>query len=194
MNFLAHLHIAHRCQSSLAGNLLGDFVKGNPDNHFVPSIASGIRLHRFIDSYIDAHDDSKVAKSLFPDHQRRFAPIALDMFWDHCLARHWADYHPTSLRVFCKETQRDIQSQPIQFPPRFLQVTQSMWQGRWLESYAEMENISFALHRMSLRSERMAPLAACNQPLLEHYDPLLALFKKLYPHLIDTAIKQVNRS
>lgn len=28
MNFLAHLHIAKHCNSNLAGNLLGDFVKG----------------------------------------------------------------------------------------------------------------------------------------------------------------------
>jgi acyl carrier protein phosphodiesterase len=30
MNFLAHLHLAHLADSSLSGNLLADFVRGNP--------------------------------------------------------------------------------------------------------------------------------------------------------------------
>ena len=51
MNFLAHLHIAQHCNSNLAGNLLGDFVKGDPNKHYSDSLSDGIRLHRFVDSY-----------------------------------------------------------------------------------------------------------------------------------------------
>ncbi|STU59390.1 phosphodiesterase [Klebsiella pneumoniae subsp. ozaenae] len=29
MNFLAHLHLAHLADSSLPGNLMADFVRGN---------------------------------------------------------------------------------------------------------------------------------------------------------------------
>ncbi|MFA0070425.1 ACP phosphodiesterase, partial [Vibrio breoganii] len=38
MNFLAHLHIAQHCKSNLAGNLLGDFVKGDPNKHYSTSL------------------------------------------------------------------------------------------------------------------------------------------------------------
>jgi len=68
MNFLAHLHIAQHCKSNLAGNLLGDFVKGDPNKHYSTSLANGIRLHRFVDSYTDLHDVSRSAKSLFSVH------------------------------------------------------------------------------------------------------------------------------
>ncbi|MGU0043849.1 ACP phosphodiesterase [Escherichia coli] len=34
MNFLAHLHLAHLAESSLSGNLLADFVRGNPEEVF----------------------------------------------------------------------------------------------------------------------------------------------------------------
>jgi acyl carrier protein phosphodiesterase len=33
MNFLAHLHLAHLADSSLPGNLLADFVRGNPQDY-----------------------------------------------------------------------------------------------------------------------------------------------------------------
>lgn len=86
MNYLAHLHIADHCQSSLLGNLLGDFVKGDPDSQYGAPIASGIRLHRLVDAYTDSHPVMQHAKQCFSSDTRRFAPIALDMFWDHCLA------------------------------------------------------------------------------------------------------------
>lgn len=65
MNFLAHLHIAHHCQSSLLGNLLGDFVKGDPTEQYPQSLVQGIRLHRWVDAYTDSHPVMKAAKSLF---------------------------------------------------------------------------------------------------------------------------------
>lgn len=71
MNFLAHLHIAHHCQSSLLGNLLGDFVKGDPTEQYPQSLVQGIRLHRWVDAYTDSHPVMKAAKSLFPSSSSR---------------------------------------------------------------------------------------------------------------------------
>ncbi len=34
MNFLAHLHLAHLADSSLPGNLMADFVRGNPQGDY----------------------------------------------------------------------------------------------------------------------------------------------------------------
>lgn len=42
MNFLAHLHIAKHCNSNLAGNLLGDFVKGDPNKHYSDSFLTAL--------------------------------------------------------------------------------------------------------------------------------------------------------
>lgn len=84
MNYLAHLHIAEASDSNLLGNLLGDFVKGNPSEQFSEDIVQGIRLHRWVDAYTDSHEVMILAKALFPSTTRRFSPIALDMFWDHC--------------------------------------------------------------------------------------------------------------
>ena len=64
MNYLAHLHIAEHTQTSFLGNFLGDFIKGNPEGQFNPGVVSGIRLHRFVDSYIDGHPLIKTLKPL----------------------------------------------------------------------------------------------------------------------------------
>lgn len=100
MNFLAHLHIADHCNSHFMGNLLGDFVKGDPSKLYDSDITNGIKLHRFVDRITDHHPIVEECKPHFKGVARRFAPIALDMFWDHCLAKHWNDFHQESLDDF----------------------------------------------------------------------------------------------
>ncbi|MGR5269269.1 ACP phosphodiesterase [Vibrio astriarenae] len=180
MNFLAHLHIADHCQSSLLGNLLGDFVKGDPNKQFDTHVAQGIRLHRFVDSYTDAHDVINEGKLRFDKEQRRFAPIALDMFWDHCLAKQWQQHHSLSLRKFVDYAQQEIKQYQQPLPERFNQVSAHMWQGRWLESYADFDNIIYALERMSQRSLRMGALAQCAEGLSTHYEHFEQQFGELY--------------
>lgn len=72
MNFLAHLHIADVSNTSLVGNLLGDFVRGDPTGKYQEDWVEGIRIHRFVDSYTDNHPDIKAILPLF-GQQRRFA-------------------------------------------------------------------------------------------------------------------------
>lgn len=188
MNYLAHLHIADHCQSSLLGNLLGDFVKGDPDAQYVRPVAKGIRLHRFVDAYTDSHGVVRDAKLCFSSDTRRFSPIALDMFWDHCLARKWSDYHGLSLAAFVTQSQCRVNAeQTMRVPDRFKRVSGAMWQGGWLESYSDFSNIEFALQRMSQRSERMGKLADCFISLNQHYAQLQDLFDVLYPDVLEQA-------
>ncbi|MBA5764405.1 DUF479 domain-containing protein [Vibrio sp. 404] len=188
MNFLAHLHIAQSCQSSMLGNLLGDFVKGDPMRQFPVEVAQGIRLHRFVDSYTDSHAVIRRAKTNFSSKQRRFAGIALDVMWDHYLAVNWTNYHSSELDEFCLQAELMVrQEQTMPVPERFQLVTTRMWQGRWLESYQHLDNIEFALMRMSERSSRMAPLAECFTSLEQHYAEFELLFNEFYPQLLSVS-------
>lgn len=191
MNYLAHIHIADYCNSDIAGNLLGDFIKGDPSGKFPAHIVQGIKLHRFVDSYTDQHPLMKQAKLCFPPQLRRFAPIALDVFWDHCLSTHWLDYHlqpyKEPLQQFCRRMQLQCDNTIENLPEPYLRVTESMWQDEWLLSYTEMDNIRFALKRISQRSARIAPVAECYGTLERRHSLLNELFADLYPDLLKQA-------
>jgi len=198
MNFLAHLHIAQHTKTSFVGNFLGDFVKGDPQGKFNDEIVQGIRLHRFVDSYTDQHQLVKSTKPFFRQELRRYSPIALDMFWDHCLAKHWLEFHKLALADFCQQAQLQIQAESAleenALPERFQKVSGLVWQGKWLQSYAEIENIQYGLKRMSLRSARMAPLALTGETLVEHYDLLSELFFSLYPDVLQKTKDFIEKS
>ncbi len=187
MNFLAHLHIAEHSQSSLLGNLLGDFVKGDPQGKFDDQIVQGVRLHRFVDAYTDSHQLILQSKQLFPNGHRRFAGIALDMFWDHCLARDWQNYHDLTLKDFCDYAEQTVNGTQASLPEAFVRTNSLMWKGRWLESYRELDNIEYALQRMSLRSSRMGKLAECYPYLEQNYASLNQVFSTLYPQILNAS-------
>ncbi|MEZ9106132.1 DUF479 domain-containing protein [Vibrio cyclitrophicus] len=188
MNFLAHLHIAQHCKSNLAGNLLGDFVKGDPNKHYSTSLANGIRLHRFVDSYTDLHDVSRSAKSLFSVQTRRFAPIALDVFWDHCLANHWEQFSQQTLERFCLDSHQKIFAhQEPHWPESFITIHQKMAEQRWLESYQDMSSIDMVLQRMAIRRPKLGMLKNCYADLEYHYDTLQCHFNELYPLVLEQA-------
>ncbi|WP_070966810.1 ACP phosphodiesterase [Vibrio sonorensis] len=188
MNYLAHLHIADNCESSLLGNLLGDFVKGNPENRFASPIVNGIKLHRFVDRYTDNHPLMKNAKQYFPSKLKRYAPIALDMFWDHGLALNWNQFHSTSLTSFCRYAESSVTAEMVPgLPDRFIILHQNMWKGKWLSSYQDIENIGFALQKISLRSPRMAPLSFCYDTLYDNRAELNGIFVELYPDVLEKA-------
>ncbi|MGD1451539.1 ACP phosphodiesterase [Vibrio harveyi] len=181
MNFLAHLHIADHCNSHLMGNLLGDFVKGDPSKQYQADISNGIKLHRFVDRITDHHAIVEECKPHFTGVARRFAPIALDMFWDHCLANHWYSFSEQSLDSFVQYAYLQVNEQiSEQLPPRFLLLHSRMWSGGWLQSYQYLENIEFALHRMSQRTPRMADLTTTFEVLDNEYEQLEGKFAALY--------------
>ncbi|MGD1506260.1 ACP phosphodiesterase [Vibrio harveyi] len=181
MNFLAHLHIADHCNSHLMGNLLGDFVKGDPSKQYQADISNGIKLHRFVDRITDHHAIVEECKPHFTGVARRFAPIALDMFWDHCLAKHWYSFSEQSLDSFVQYAYLQVNEQiSEQLPQRFLLLHSRMWSGGWLQSYQYLENIEFALHRMSQRTPRMADLTTTFEVLDNEYEQLEGKFAALY--------------
>ncbi|MGB5965432.1 MAG: ACP phosphodiesterase [Sulfurimonadaceae bacterium] len=57
----------------------------------------GVRLHRFIDTYTDAHPIVKQSKERISPERRRFSAILIDIFYDHFLAIHWEQYSSNSL-------------------------------------------------------------------------------------------------
>lgn len=189
MNYLAHLHIANYCSSSLLGNLLGDFVKGDPEKHYSQEVVAGIRLHRFVDSYTDGHELIKEAKSYFPTPHKRFAGIALDMFWDHCLSSNWSQYCELSLDEFINTSKALVLRQQNEvpntlLPEHYLTVTDRMWEKNWLSSYQYMHIMQKALKNISQRRAKFDLLAECYSTLDKSYEPLINIFNQLYPQVL----------
>lgn len=80
---------------------MADAVKGNQYVLYSPGIQRGIHLHRFIDSYTDAHPVFRQSKSRLHGKQfGHYTGVIMDMFYDHFLAANWDEFHHQPLETF----------------------------------------------------------------------------------------------
>lgn len=102
MNFLAHLWLAERSGTSLAGAILGDVVRGSDLSAYPEELALGIRLHRRVDALTDRHPQVVAVRGDFDASHRRYAGIVIDLACDYALATDWPRHSAEPLPAFCR--------------------------------------------------------------------------------------------
>ncbi|MDH1107500.1 ACP phosphodiesterase [Pseudomonas otitidis] len=182
MNYLAHLHLGGPAPHQLLGSLYGDFVKGPLDGRWPQGIEAGIRLHRRIDLFTDTHPLVRDARALFPAARRRVSGILLDLFFDHCLARDWADYAEVPLPAFTGQVYRVLADQAA-LPGALARIAPRMAEQDWLGSYRDFDTLAAVVGGMSRRLSRPELLAGGFDELAERYQPLSDHFRRFYPEL-----------
>ena len=94
MNHLAHVVLAGPDTDDRLGAFLGDHIKGRTALETLPAgVARGVRLHRKIDTWSDAHPAVMELRARSGPAWRRHSGIILDVLFDAMLVRNWRCYH-----------------------------------------------------------------------------------------------------
>ncbi len=187
MNYLAHLYLASDSDEFLIGSFLGDFVKGTIDNRYSEEMTQGIKFHRKIDAYADAHEGTTTSRNLFSPARRRFAGIIVDICHDHFLAKHWSDYSDIKLSVFISYVYDTLQKYYEIFPERLKYILPRMIQQNWLQCYQDINGIDITLNRISRRIKKDNKLKDSIEEIKLYYDALEKNFLVLFPDVITYA-------
>lgn len=184
MNFLAHFHIAQQTQTSYAGALLGDMVKGSAYRSLSDELAVAIQLHRRIDSYTDSAPQLLALHQQFAQGERRFVGIVIDILFDHLLACHWQHYSKIELPIFSSHVYQQLLALPENIWPSYHELAQRMQRYKWLESYADSQTLPIIFERLQQRLSRPVNLSKIAEPLMANKAMLLSVFDDFYPKLL----------
>ncbi|MBK7946372.1 MAG: DUF479 domain-containing protein [Flavobacteriales bacterium] len=114
-------------------------------------------------------------------HAGRYAPVVMDLFFDHLLARDWSRWHGEPLPSFAARMYDLLQVHEHLMPDRTRQMLPFMVSGDWLNSYASLEGLGRALGGLSRRVAAGADMAERNRcslrTPLEFSDELNASFR-----------------
>jgi acyl carrier protein phosphodiesterase len=185
MNHLAHALLAGADEGWRLGGVMGDFVRGAPDPSLPSGVREGIVLHRAIDGYTDRHPDVLAARALFEPPYRRYAGIALDMWFDHCLARDFARWSTQPLDGFSADLRELLRRHDALLPATAQRFARYMQANDLPAGYADPMVLGRALSGIGQRLRRDNPLDRM-LPVLQALDaPLQERFEAFFPQLQD---------
>jgi len=184
MNHLAHALIAVRSGGSVLGQLLGDFVKGDPGRRWEGELLEGIVVHRRIDAFTDDHGTVRRSRRRVVPPYRRFAGILVDLFYDHLLAVEWEQWSERSLRDFADDVYAELEAHRARLPERMRRFAEYARATDLLVAYREVEGIDRALQGIAWRLGRPSPLGNAVEVLERHRDGFREDFRAFFPELL----------
>ena len=143
----------------------------------------GIECHRRIDVFTDTHPVVRRSARRLSSPHRRFAPILIDIFYDHFLSADWNHYWAQPIDAFVEEIYDTFDSHRAQLPPVTNDVLQRMRVENWLGSYGEITGVQRTLERVARRLRRPVALGDAVVELEKNYRQLEADFEEFFPEL-----------
>ena len=183
MNTLAHLVLAGPDPDLRLGAFLGDFLPGPLPGPHAPGLARGLALHRHIDRLTDSDPAFRALKALAPAPLRRLMPIALDVIFDHCLARRFVALTGHALEAFSAEALGDLKAQHHAMPAPAQQLLAVLDTHAVLPAYAHWPAVERTLRGIARRRPRLAALSDLAPALAPHRDIIAATFEDRFPAL-----------
>jgi acyl carrier protein phosphodiesterase len=184
LNFLAHIYLSGDSLKIQIGNFIADSIKGKQFEDFDDEIQKGIRLHRAIDAYTDQHPIVQQSTERLKETQKRYAPVAVDIFYDHFLAKNWENYHQEPLESFVNNFYENIQQYHAILPSEVQYMLPYMIRQNWLYNYQKMKGIERVFEGMSQRTSFQSNLLNAPQDLQTHYQDFEQDFTLFFPELI----------
>ena len=136
MNYLAHAYLSFGQPQVLAGNMISDFVKGKKQYEYETAIQKGIKLHRAIDSFTDAHPIIKEMKQTYREKYGLYAGAFTDIVCDYFLANDKNEFASAEqLASFSKDCYTKLEKQIAILPEKFQQYFVYMKKQDWLYNY-----------------------------------------------------------
>ena len=191
MNHFAHLVLAQATVESTVGNLLGDFARGLEPQQLTPGILAGLQNHRAVDRFTDNHPLVQEMKLGFSSRRRRFAGIALDIYFDHLLIQHWDRFDKRSLAgLIAGFYQRMTEGRELMPGENMRQVTTRMIEYDWFGSYRELDAIAEALDRVARRIRFANQFGNAIEDLQRNHEMIRDGFFEFFPQLQQHVLEQ----
>ncbi|MFA5574177.1 MAG: ACP phosphodiesterase [Brumimicrobium sp.] len=185
MNFLGHLYFSNDDLDLMVANLYGDFVKGKDYSYLPKIVQTGVTLHRNIDDFIDNHLEVKELRlKLYPELPK-IAGIAIDLYFDHLLAKNWNQFHQTPLDEFADAFTEYVKNpnnlyfpkQDFTYSNEYLHLLKMMGKYGWLKRYREMEGLAMASEGLAKRIAVENNLEDAPLVFIKHEKEIEVVFK-----------------
>ncbi|WP_024480923.1 acyl carrier protein phosphodiesterase [Cellulophaga baltica] len=184
MNFLAHIYLSFDDNEITLGNFIADSIRGNKYKHLPERVQKGIKLHRFIDTFTDAHPTVRKSTKRLHENYSHYSGVIVDIFYDHFLAKNWSTYSDVPLELFVDNFYDLLEDNYEILPDTTKHMMPYMIADNWIFNYSKLEGIGRVLNGMNRRTKNKSKMNFAILDLEEHYDEFEKEFTSFFEELV----------
>ena len=182
MNFLAHSYLSFS-EEQLVGNMIADFVKNRDVARLPESIQKGIKLHRAIDSFTDAHPLIHEAKAPFRPLVRLYSGAFVDVAFDYFLANDTTENSQREWQEHSREVYAVLRRYEEFLPEVFKKVLDKMQQDDWLYNYRNEWGIEYSFRNVVNKAQFLDKTTNVFPAFLANKDFLREKYEIFFPEI-----------
>ncbi len=173
MNILIHLFFSQNDENIILGNFIADYIRGiNRIKGYPPQIQSGIKLHQWIDNYSDNNLIVKKSISIFSPSLKHYAPVAVDVIYDHFMSNNWEKFSSKSLFNTIDEFYTILENNYNILPNKAKKAVDHMVKNNWLMMYKDLSGLKNIFEWMDTRASFEANLINSIEILIKYYSEI----------------------
>ena len=169
MNFLAHIYLSGDNDLLKIGNFMADSIRGNSYENYSGDLKKGILLHRFIDSFTDAHPIYRQSKHRLHEKYGHYSGVIMDIVYDHFLAKNWSNYSNVALEKYAENFYLLLKNNFEILTDKTQGMFPYMVARNWLVSYASIEGLEMILFQMDHRTKNRVSMQNAIVELQQYY-------------------------
>ena len=182
MNFLAHSYLSFS-EEQLVGNMIADFVKNRDVARLPESIQKGIKLHRAIDTFTDAHPLIHEAKAPFRPLVRLYSGAFVDVAFDYFLANDTTENSQREWQEHSHRVYAVLRRYEEFLPEVFKKVLDKMQQDDWLYNYRNEWGIEYSFRNVVNKAQFLDKTTNVFPAFLANKDFLREKYEIFFPEI-----------
>ena len=168
---------------------MADGIRGHHYLDYCEEIKKGILLHRYIDTFTDAHPIYRKSKHRLHDKYGHYSGVIMDIVYDHYLAKNWHHYSDEKLEDYADSFYTLLQNNYDVLTEKIKGMMPYMIARNWLLSYASMAGLEMILFQMDHRTKNRVNMHEAIVEIQLYYceieEEFTSFFEELQQHCVE---------
>lgn len=162
---------------------MADSVRGHRYLDYPDELRKGILLHRYIDTFTDAHPIYRKSKHRLHEKYGHYSGVIMDIVYDHFLAKNWNLYSEEPLEIYAEAFYKLLKENHSLLTEKTQKMIPYMIARNWLVSYATLEGLEMILFQMDYRTQHRANMQEAIVEVKNFYHQLEEEFTLFFEEL-----------
>ncbi len=165
---------------------MADSIRGNQYLDYPEEVRKGILLHRYIDTFTDAHPIYRKSKHRLHEKYGHYSGVIMDIVYDHYLAKNWSRYSEEPLEDYAESFYALLKENYDILTEKTQRMIPYMMARNWLVSYASIAGLEMILFQMDHRTKNRVNMHEAIVEIQQYYsefeEEFTLFFEELQQH------------